>query len=67
MPLIGTGRYLDRWWSFTTFNEPPRTICEIAAEIAMESDLELPKGWLNDAVKMFPFPGDRIDEAARVR
>lgn len=39
---------------------------EIAAEIARDSDLNLSDGWLNDAVKIFPFPGDQIDETAKV-
>lgn len=46
--------------------EPKMIAYEIADEIARDSDFELPRGWLNDAVKIFPFPGDRIDEAARV-
>jgi hypothetical protein len=46
--------------------EPEMVAYEIAAEIAKDSDLGLAPDWLNDAVKAFPFPGDRVDDAAKV-
>lgn len=46
--------------------EPKMVAYEIAAEMAADSDLGLSPNWLNDAVKVFPFPGDRVDDAARV-
>ncbi|MHB8247228.1 MAG: DUF6036 family nucleotidyltransferase [Acidimicrobiales bacterium] len=46
--------------------EPKMIAYELAAEIAEDSDLGLAADWLNDAVKVFPFPGDRVDETAKV-
>ena len=46
--------------------EPKLVAYEIAAEIARDSDLGLAPDWLNDAVKIFPFPGGRADDEARV-
>ncbi len=46
--------------------EPKMIAYELAAEIARDSNLGLAADWLNDAVKVFPFPGDRPDETAKV-
>ncbi|MHB8295418.1 MAG: DUF6036 family nucleotidyltransferase [Acidimicrobiales bacterium] len=46
--------------------EPKMIAYEIAAEIARDSNFRLAPDWLNDAVKVFPFPGDRLDASARV-
>lgn len=44
--------------------EPKMIAYEIAAEVAR--DRGLPAGWLNDAVKAFPFPKGGMDPAAKV-
>jgi hypothetical protein len=46
--------------------EPKTVVYELVAEIAKESDLDLPLDWLNDAVKAFSFPGGTIDVSAKV-
>ncbi len=46
--------------------EPKMVAYDIAAEIAKDSSFGLSDGWFNDAVKTFPFPGNQVDEAAKV-
>jgi hypothetical protein len=46
--------------------EPKQLAYELAREVASEVDFPLREDWLNDAVKTFPFPKNRIDVAARV-
>jgi hypothetical protein len=46
--------------------EPKAIAYEIAAEVARDSEIDLPEGWFNDAVKLFPFPGGQIDTQARI-
>lgn len=46
--------------------EPKTVAYELAAEIARDSNLQLRPDWLNDAVKVFPFPGDQVDQTAQV-
>ncbi|NNN20641.1 MAG: hypothetical protein HKL80_01385 [Acidimicrobiales bacterium] len=46
--------------------EPKSIAFEIALEIANDSEIKLTDNWLNDAVKLFPFPGNQVDGVAKV-
>jgi hypothetical protein len=46
--------------------EPKALAYKFAAEVAAEVDFPVRKDWLNDAVKVFPFPRGRNDDKARV-
>ncbi|MHB1497171.1 MAG: DUF6036 family nucleotidyltransferase [Acidimicrobiales bacterium] len=46
--------------------EPKALAYELAAEVVSEVDFPVREDWLNDAVKVFPFPRGQIDEKARI-
>jgi hypothetical protein len=45
--------------------EPKQLAYSLAAEVASEVDFPVREDWLNDAVKIFPFPKGQTDVAAR--